>query len=423
MSESSSEIAVVLNNNRTTSIIAITGILMLFFGMLLSRALMSIGMISIVLLFFNPYCFRKNIENYLKNRVFLLLNLIFLIYLFGAFYSEDKVFLMERLMIKLPFLLLPLGFAAMPEFSQRQYHHFFYIFTLMIFIAAVGSFGYYIIHFKEITESYLYAKVIPSIINHIRFSLMIAFSIFMGGYLYFSKYYLKYPWERILILAITLFLFLFLHIFSVRSGILAVYSSAILFIATFLFKKNKKLAIGSLAIIISLPILMYSLIPTLQNKVDYMIRDVSFFLKGENHNDYSDSNRLLSWKIGIETALENPVWGVGVGDIKNSIFDTYKQNYPEISPENHIIPHNQFIFVFAGCGMVGLFIFLFATLYPFIRFSGYTLFFILNSIIITSYISEATIENQLGTCFFLTFFLLTYSYHHRFSQNVHSEKV
>ncbi|MFN6945496.1 MAG: O-antigen ligase family protein [Cytophagaceae bacterium] len=406
------KIPAALKKERLNYILAISAVLFLISGMFVSRAMMSIGMITAGCLLLIPGNFKIAWNKFLKNKALIGITSVFFIYLISGLYSEDKAFFLERLNLKLPFLILPLAFCAFPAFKERHFNNIMYYFLLLTACFSLGSTFLFILNYQEISESYLSAKVLPTIVNHIRFSLMIAMAIFVGLYLFIQKHGFRFKWERHTIAAMTIFLFAFLHVLSVRSGLLAFYSAtAILSLTYILSFKDIKKTTAVLAAVITLPLIMYSISPTLQNKIAYMKEDVGRFVKGKNVNDYSDGNRLLSWKIGIEIGNTNPLIGVGIGDVKNKTFDIYEQNYPEIENDNHLIPHNQFIFIYSGLGILGLAIFIIASFYPLVISRGKFLFAAINIIIISSYISEATIENQLGTCLYLSFFLLTWHYY------------
>jgi len=165
-----------------------------------------------------------------------------------------------------------------------------------------------------------------------------------------------------------------------------------------------------LLLTVSLPILAYFTIPTLKNKIAYMTRDIQRFSNGENVNYYSDGNRLLSISLGLELANKTPLLGVGIGDVQKKMFKAYDDNHPEISSENRLIPHNQYVYVYLGCGLIGLIGFIIATSMPFFIQEGYTngLFISIHALLISSFISEATIENQLGVALFSVFYLMSW---------------
>ncbi|MFI5205486.1 MAG: O-antigen ligase family protein, partial [Candidatus Paceibacterales bacterium] len=144
-----------------------------------------------------------------------------------------------------------------------------------------------------------------------------------------------------------------------------------------------------------------------QNKLHYMDYDLFEYRHG-TINDHSDAMRLLSMKIGLEIWKSNPILGVGSGDLENATNALYETKYTDISVANRRTPHNQFIWVLASTGIVGLVFFLLAFFYPFIvmRHYKYLPLVILYIIIFSSFFSEVTLEEQMGTAFYLIFLLL-----------------
>lgn len=330
------------------------------------------------------------------------------------------VYYMEKMNLKLPFLFMPLGFAALKEMPKRYFLHVLTVFVIFVFCVSLGSTINFIMNYVEITENYKYAKVIPLLfeINHIRFSLMLVLAVFSTVYLFSNNYFVfDSKTERKLFFGMGIFIFFFLHLLSVRSGLLAFYASVFVIIISYIIKKKKyKNGILLLALLIVTPLLMYIILPTIRNKVDYMILDVSKFMnvkdknKERNVNDYSDTNRLVSIKMGIELGSKSPIIGLGLGDVQNEIFRAYEINYPKVAQERRLIPHNQFVYVYMAVGGIGLLLFSFFSFYPFFSKSTYAGFLFLthNTIFISSYLSEATLENQLGVCLFIIFYLITY---------------
>lgn len=391
--------------------LALWSLLAIIAGMFVSRAMMSIGMILIGLQFFLKPDLAGTFRIYYKDKVLSLLSLVFLCYLLTIFYTEHKEDFWPRLSIKLPLLFMPLGFAALKEMSARYFQHALYFFLLFSLVTAAISVGLFITNYEVITENYKHAKVIPNIFNisHIRFSLMLVIAVFSAWYLYAEKYWLVKPIERYLILGGGIFILGFVHLLSVRSGLLAFYASCFVITVSgmFLYKKYL-LGAGLLLLILLMPLLAYYTVPTIQNKVYYMALDVSRFFKGKGAAHWSDGNRLLSIQIGIELGNEHPLTGLGIGDVEKDMSAYYLKNHSDIPKDYHLIPHNQFVYVYTACGIIGLAVFLVVTLYPFFLSITYRsiVFLTLLVSIFTSYLSEATLENQLGVCLFITFYLI-----------------
>lgn len=377
------------------------------------------------LLLFTPGAFVHIKANIKQQPFYILLMGIFVLYLGSGLYSENMDYWSERLQIKLPYILLPLSFATL-SLRKASLYSILYFFFWTVLLGAIGSLINFALHYEEILESYLNAKTMPTPfeIGHIRFSLMSAFSAFIAWVLYKENYFFRWEWERKVLLGGAVLLFIFLHVLSVRSGLLAFYAGAgvYLFFET-LQKHGVKRMVITLCLFSLLPVGMYLLSPTLRNKIDYMVRDVSRFKDGKNVNDYSDGNRLLSWQLAWRIGNENPLLGAGIGDVRDKINTIYETEFPfteirdqkgnllhqiGIAPQNRLIPHSQYMYVFAGCGWIGLLWFLMTCFYPYVNKSlrASHLLMVFNVMMMTSFISESTLEIQLGVALHLFFMVL-----------------
>lgn len=388
--------------------------LALIMGLYLSSAMMSIGMIATALLLFTPGAISQIGSNLKSQPLYILLFGIFAFYLVSGLYSDNLHYWGERVQIKLPYLLLPLSFAAV-SLTKKTLYIILYVLFITVLIGAIWCLINFMLNYDAIVESYLHAKIMPTPfdVGHIRFSLMSTFSAFIGWVLYKDQFVFKAQWERYILLGGALFLVIFLHILSVRSGLLAFYVAAGVYLILEAWKnKNFKQLIISVLFLAVISCAMYFLSPTLRNKASYMNQDVSRFQEGKNVNNYSDGNRLLSWKLGWRIGNENPMIGAGIGDVLDEITKIYVSEYPEIEERNRLIPHSQFVYIFAGCGWLGLLWFVAVCFYPYldVRLRNTALFIIFNTIIVTSFISESTLEIQLGVALHLFFLLLLLSY-------------
>jgi O-antigen ligase len=84
---------------------------------------------------------------------------------------------------------------------------------------------------------------------------------------------------------------------------------------------------------------------------------------GELHPEHSDAQRLLSIQYGVRIAEENPLLGVGVGDIKTEMDKLYNQSAGSEFVKSKL-PHNQFVYFLAASGIVGFLVFMLSVLYP-----------------------------------------------------------
>ncbi|HFB99192.1 MAG TPA: hypothetical protein ENJ53_00165 [Phaeodactylibacter sp.] len=349
---------------------------------------------------------RQNFQQFISNKLYLAVTVFFFLVLVTGVYSSDMNYWLERLRIKLPFLLLPFAFVSMPDWREKDYFSIFYFFLILMFGSGILVGFDYWKNYETITESLGRGQAIPTPVNHIRYSLMMAFGIVGGLVLYFRDFYWKYIWEKWLILGMTMFLFFFIHVLSVRSGLLALYIS-ILFLSLRFAYLQKKYLMGMLGVIalLLLPAIAYQTIEGFQKKVDYTIWDWQQYYYGLALRS-SDANRMVSYEVGLEIFQKNKWLGVGAGDLKREVYQIYEKKYPEITDKK--MPHNQFLSVAAGMGWIGLAFFLWAFFFPFFdkKIRKDELFVVLHLILFTSFFTENTIENSVGVGFFVFFLLL-----------------
>ena len=386
------------------------GMLLALSGLPLSRAMISIGMGLIILqALLHPQpltCLRA----FLRNRSFLFPTLIFFIFLISGLWSVNLDYFLDRMQVKLPFLLLPYAFFTAPQMTKRKIHSFLAYFVVLISLLSMYALFNYALHYQELTASYLEAKTLEVPFNHIRFSLMVSFSALISFYLYREKVSLLVKWEPRFYLAVSIFLFIFLHILSVRSGILSFYLGAAWMLILFIKQsRNRKKASLLLILLLGVPVLAYFSIPTFHNKLEYMHHDLAQYQSGDDISSFSDSRRLTSWEAGIAVGKRSPLTGAGYGDFKEEVYRYYAGHLPDYDPDSYIIPHNQLILTYSATGLIGLILFIVFLLYPVFRKKAYRFypFALINIIIWSSFMVESTLEIQIGTALFLLFFLLT----------------
>ena len=350
-----------------------------------------------------------NWERFRSDKAYWIISIPFFLVLVSALWSEDGGYTLERLRIKLPFLILPFAFASVPSLKKREVLTVFYFLLLVMTVACIYVGMNYLANFDEVNEMIGRGKPIPTPSNHIRFSLVLAFTILAGIALVWEKFIFQFSWERWLLPLSTIFLFIFIHILSVRSGLLVLYLAILVTSLRYAFlSKRYGLIAIVLAILVSLPLVAYRTMPSFRQKINYARWDVRQYLEG-NGQDYSDSERFLSMEIGLEIGNAHPVLGVGAGDLKQTVNEVYYDRYPELSPK---MPHSQFVSMYAGTGLLGLGVFLFSFLFPLFYKRRYQslIFLGFHTIIFFSFFMENTVENNFGVSFYLLGVLLGIRY-------------
>jgi len=353
---------------------------------------------------------RPDIFNLLKqvrqHKAFWVLTGVFFVMLLGGLHSQNVAYFLERMRIKLPFLLLPLAFIGLPKLSARQLNGLFYFFLLLLSVTSIGVLINYLFEYQTSNEKIRIGQAITTPINHIRYSLLTAIGIWIGFRLWFNRYSWKFSWEPYLIRALTVFLIVFIHVLSVRSGLLALYASCVVLLSVHILV-NKKILLGVLGLagVVLLPIIAYQFLPSFRTKVRLTKHNIDVYQRGEI-GDYSDTQRLVSYQIALKAANESPVIGFGTGDVRDIIEATYTKHRPELPKQK--LPHNQFLFVLVSVGWLGLIGFTSCFFAPLFINKGYLDWLLLSiyTIVACSFLVEATLETAIGTAFSLVFLLM-----------------
>ena len=364
-----------------------------------------IGQLLSVLLLTHP---KKLWRNFINNKAMAFFSLSFLFLLLSFFYSDNLKYLGERLQIKVPILLYALIWPSIGILSKKQIKAIFYSLVSVCVISAGGILTNYALHFEEINQLYLQSKIMPGPINHIRFSLLIVFTTYIIYY-YIKQNYFKSRLEKTLLEMACLFLILFLHIYSVRSGLISLYAViTLVLINHVIITKNFTQIIKVITALIMIVGLSLIISPTMRNKLINTQQDVNVYANQKDPNFNSLATRMVSYKTALKIAKENILWGCGQGDLKDKNDALFKRDYPSIVTP--IIPHNQFMLYLAATGLIGLIIFTIAFTAPFWlnKFYKFELMQVAYVILLLAFQFEAMIETQIGVACTLLIVLFPY---------------
>ncbi len=364
------------------------------------------GQLLSVLLLTHP---KKLWSNFINNKAMAFFSLSFLFLLLSFFYSDNLIYLGERLQIKVPILLYALIWPSIGVLSKKQFKVIFYSLVVICLISAGGILTNYALHFEEINQLYLQSKIMPGPINHIRYSLLIVFAICVIYY-YIKQQHTESQTERKLLMVAALFLILFLHIYSVRSGLLTLYAViAIGVINQVIATKNYKQTGVAVGALVGIVMISLAISPTMRNKLINTKQDVNVYANQEDPNFNSLATRMVSYKTALKIAKENIWFGCGQGDLRDKNDALFKRDYPSIITP--IIPHNQFIYYLAATGLIGLIIFSLTFTAPIwiSKFYKLELMQFAYAILLIAFQFEAMLETQIGVACTLLIVMIPYS--------------
>ncbi len=329
--------------------------------------------------------------------------LLFWVFAVSVLWSSDVFFWLERVRIRLPFLVLPWAFANLPRLALRQYASVVYVLVVVLVLFSAGS----LLNFRLDSETILAGlgegQPVPVPRNHIRFSLIMVIALTAGGWLLGKRAYWSHAWERRLFGAGLVFLFVAIHIFSVRSALVALY--AVMLFSTFRFLMETKrwaISLVAVAFMAAVPVVAYMSMDSIRQRIGYMLYDWQHFRSSGGGESYSDSERFVSLDIGYHIWRDNKILGVGIGDLEQATLEKTIERHP-IYAETPKLPHNQFLYTMAATGLFGLSLSALAFALPLFdrRYRGFYLFMAFQIIVSISFLVEYTLETSIGAAFFL----------------------
>ncbi len=278
-------------------------------------------------------------------------------YALSWFWSADKGLWGARFEVKAPVLLLPLAFSFLPAFSVRQ---------LQVFAVAAGSFLlagtlYSTSFLWGNVQYYLYeyhmAHVLPTPVynDHIRFSVAIA--LFIVWCAWFWRYATS-VWVKWFMAIAAVILSAYLHLLAARTGLIIWYFALFCWCIYFGLRKSIAIGIGVLIAVFTIAFYSFQHVPTLKKRIDYIFYTWELYEKGEISGIYSDMGRMISYDVAGRVIRQNAVLGVGSGDMMEEMKEGYEQWYPQITDEQVLLPHNQFLVVWLAGGIPALLLFL-----------------------------------------------------------------
>ena len=348
----------------------------------------------------------RSFENLWANKSLTLMSLLLLVPALSIFWSEDLSYWLRVTQVRLPFLVLPWAFANLPVLQEQDHKKVLYLLVWFMVLVCIGVGINFLLHYNEIIEKLGHGQPMPVPRQHVRFSLVLATAIIAGAWLWRTRFYVKFPWERQALAIALAFLFLFIHVLSVRGGLAVLYAALLVSIAWYI-QQTKRWAVGIVAII-SLFLLLWAAvetIPSLRQRVAYMQYDWKKY-KADEGETYSDAERWISLKVGFSIWEKSPLLGTGAGDLEDEVIRTTAEKFPDYA-ETPKLPHNQWIHIMASTGLLGLALSLvgfFAPVFSQKNRKKY-LFVIFQVMVFTTFIIECTLENAIGVSWYLFYTL------------------
>ena len=370
----------------------------------------------ILLLFFD----KENIKVFkslFKDFKFIILILPFIFFLIAIFYSNDMKEGYKQLEVSASLILLPIIFKSFQNNKSEYKAEFILSFLIIgVVVAYIICMGVAIPKFLKHGKTYIFFyKSFSYVIkgpHHLSYYVIFAIIILISNLLNLSPLLLKgkklIGLKIILLIICTIFLFQL----ASKATILLFLICMLIFFVYIIVKKiiPLKITIPIIAIMIMVFTYLISL-PMVKTRFDNLF--TAFEHKSEpDHLSFESTNlRFAAIDASIGIIKENPVFGVGTGDLFWAMSDYYKENYYQGAYIEHISPHNQFLRSYIMSGVAGflslitIFIMMFYLAYK----NKHFLFLQWSVIMLVLFNVEDMLGIQDGIiyfCFFTSYFIL-----------------
>lgn len=322
--------------------------------------------------------------------------------------ATDFKLYFRSMQMKTALIAIPVSFIILPRLNKIELGKFSTYLIGLSFISFIYVGINYLMEIDAIHRGILQGHSIPiPFKDHIRFSIFLNFCFILSIYLGDQAIKNNHSQKKIYSCRIApIYLALFIIFLAVKTGILILIFSILIYgIYQLYLTRNYAKSIFYFCFIGLILGLAIAFIPTANLKLSYFRWDIIQFQLNQ-HQYYSDSERILSIQHGYELAKKIGLWGVGEGNITNYLEPIFNGNIK--------LPHNQFIVTWIQNGIMGLSILI--SIFAIGIMQGVknrNIYFIIYLLaMLVALCIEPMLETQLGITIFILPLLILYSITH-----------
>ncbi len=246
--------------------IYLAGLAIVAIGMPVSVFLMSIGQFIVLAGILLDGHYSERIERFWKNKMAVLVSSVLLFHLLGLFYTTDFDYGLKDIRIKAPLFLLPLFVASSEPLSKKSFNWLLAVFVGAVTVGTWISMGVYY-GLIPTRHPVVDTRGISIFISHIRFSMMIAFSVFISAYYFYHETFVL---KKIVYASVIIWLIVFLIILNALTGIMTFVAVIFILMLYGIFTlKSSVLRISSLLSFLVLITGLFFYVRTLLKEADF----------------------------------------------------------------------------------------------------------------------------------------------------------
>lgn len=360
-------------------------------------------LVFVVLAFFQffkskNFFFKPNLTSFLMIGLYLL-------YFFSLFWSANLNEAIFDLEIKLSVLVFPILFSFLDlKINKCKFRKIYIAYLLGVITAIIiclTNATFLFVETKAFYYSFAYSSF--SILHHPSyFSMYLNFAIIITLVLYKNK-----TFSSLITLFLVAFLLVIIWILMSRTGIIT--ASLILgyYWVSLVFQKKYLQFFAGFLVLAFASIMILSVSSYTLNRFKVNPEAMSSFFESDKSDNeiIEDGSRKMLWFSSLKLIKNNPLFGVGAGDVRSELDNVYLENNYFESLNKRLNSHNQFMQTWIAVGVLG-FLFL-LSIFAFTAFDaiknknlialGLCLLLFLN------FLTESMLETQSGVVFFSFF--------------------
>jgi len=319
----------------------------------------------------------------------------------GMLYSENIDYGLRDLGVKASFIAFPIIAFFL---SKRPSGKLGFAISGLIAGAILGSvicWGNFLIQYLISAEAISYGSF--SILMHSSYfslNLDIAF-VFLFYFIFLSKT------KRSGIQKLIGFLILCLYVATVlvvssKTGILTLIFAISVCLFTMLYRYKKAVAFIS---VIGIAILVVATIQ-FNPRMNAAFQSVKTIDLHKNQVYGTIQGRIFVWRHSSKVIGDNPILGVGTGDVRDELFNSYKDLNIRFQDEIRLNCHNQYFETYLACGLVGMLFLIFFLLQPLFSRNRHFLITTFVLIMFLNLMFESMLNRQAGVIILALFYQL-----------------
>lgn len=339
-----------------------------------------------------------------------LLPAFFLLHVIGLLYSANLTYGGSDIERKLSLLLLPLVLLSRPLSDSQKDFSFAFFTCFALLLASIGLVRG-LLHYDVIASTHGPEHLVTHFtdMHRVYFSIYLLFAYFGTIYLYIKYQKHLSSLHKLLTFVAVGAIALFIFIMASRMVMILFILSTVLLLFYFIVIQQKQYTIA--IVVFTIGAIVLGVVFTQVEYLHTFMHQLTEKLDAGQTEDVNSVNiRVVKYKCAIQGIEKHGIWGVGTGDIQDTLNYLYKINHFHKGYEVNMDAHNQYFQTVLAQGIPGLLLllaFLFFNLRKGWKEHNYPLLALL-SLFTLCCISESLLTTQKGVVFLALFFPLTY---------------